>query len=138
MTPERRQYLPSSDLLETWPRRREYAWALATALLAIVAAVGPFDLEAERVTAAIVEEEGARRAPANGLSPPLFAGDPRELHRNRPVFPLQCFPPEAQWIRQWGDGRTPYEAHPVTRQRPFVCVDADLRGRSHAPRARRK
>lgn len=106
--------------------------AVAALLSLWLAVFGPMDLEAARVTAAIVEEEGARRAPVGGSPPGLFTGDPRELHRLRIVFPLQCLAPEAQWIRQWGDGRTPYEAHPRTGQRPFVCVDADLRRKAHA------
>jgi hypothetical protein len=112
----------------SWPRRREYGWMAAAALLALWLAVfGPLDLEAARVTAEIVEEEGARRAPADGSPPDLFAGDPRELHRMVWVFPLACRAPAAQWIHGWGDGRMPHEAHPVTGQRPWVCVNADLR-----------
>lgn len=119
----------------TWPRRREYAWAAIAAVLALyLGLVGPIDYEAERVSAAMLEEEVAQRAPAGGVSPPdPFAGDPRELHRFRMLVPLTCFPPEAQWIRQWGDGRMPYEAHHRTGQRPWVCVNADLRRRPHVP-----
>ena len=39
MSPERRQYLPSSDLLETWPRGREYAWAGLAGLVALAATI---------------------------------------------------------------------------------------------------
>jgi hypothetical protein len=97
-------------------RRREYLWAILAAVLWIF---GP----------SLTEEEGARRASANGEPPTLFADDPRELHELQMIWPLGCFAPKGEWIHQWGDGRTPYEAHPITGERAWKCVNADLRGR---------
>lgn len=134
--PSERRARPHSDLIETWPRPMEKVWAgIFFVGLIYLTVVGPVDLEAARVTAAITEEEGARRASAgrDPLPPTLFADDPRELHQLEMVMPLGCFPPEAQWIRSWGDGRTPYERWP-DGTRPWKCVDADLRPRRiHVP-----
>lgn len=136
--PLERRELPEDLRLfhTTWPRRREYLWAaIAAALSLYLAVVGPLAYEAERVSATIAKEEVALRAPTDGtpFSPHPFVGDPRELHRLQFSAPLACQPPKAQWVRQWGDGRTPYEPHPRTRQRPWVCVNADLRRKTHVP-----
>lgn len=117
-----------------WDGTQYVIAAIAVVLGFYVGLVGPVDLEAEKVTAAIVEEEVARRAAAGGVPPiSLFAADPRELHRLEFGLPLACFPPTREWIRQWGDGRTPYESHPRTGQRAWACVNADLRREIYAP-----
>lgn len=135
--PERRDR-PHSDLLETWPRRREYLWmAIAAALALTLAVVGPIDLEAARVTEArVLEVEGALRASAAGFTDP-FAGVPDELPAQPMITPLGCFPPRAQWILSYGDGRLPGEAWP-DGTRPWRCVNADLRRKAHGPKRRRK
>lgn len=125
---ERRQYLPSSDMLETWPRRREYFWAgLFFFGLAYATIVGPLDYQAAEVTHMITQEEGARVAQ---LIAEVIDGDevarPREQSPWVMSPPLQCSGRRGeQWIRQGErSGFTP----PTPR-----CVRADLRGR-RAPR----
>ena len=106
--------MPRSDRLESWPRKREYAWMAIAAMLALeLLVVGPLDFQAAGVTAKIVEEEGARRAPAS-------AGDPRELPQRKLSHPLACLPPQGEWILHLRDGRMPGS----TRETSPKCVNA--------------
>lgn len=113
--------------------REKFFWIPLAAALALVAAIGEPDYQAARVTAAIVKEAEGGQAPAFGVVDP-FAG--AELGAPlRLISPLTCQAPTAQWIWQWGDGKTPFErqaGHRLARQ----CVNADLRRKAHARKSR--
>ena len=95
--------------------------AVAAALAIELLVVGPLDFQAQSVTAKIVEEEGARRAPAaGGTSPMPVVGDPRELPQRKLSHPLACLPPKGEWILQVRDGRKPG----ATRETSPKCVNA--------------
>lgn len=134
MTHDRRGLPQIPERLETWERPRTRLWQALAAALGLCVLLGVrVDLEALDARIGLSEEEGARRAPADGSPPDPFAGDPRELHRLRLDLPLACLPPTREWIRQWGDGRLPWETNPHTGQRAWVCVNADLRREVYVP-----
>lgn len=123
---------PHSELLETWPRRREFAWMALAAVLAIIVAVGGPDERAHVVAQKTSEEEGAR-PPRPAMAPLwLVEGEPRVLMRSYLTYPLQCPPDRAQVLYSWGSGRSIYQrqrdGHPARR-----CVNADLRRHPHVP-----
>ena len=110
-----------------WPRKREYVWMTLAACLAIVGW-----LEVVPPSTPFLEEEGARAAElVGGVIADRFSADPRDLPGRTLSLPLRCQAPAGQWIRQWGDGRSPFEVHP-DGTRPLRCVRAE-RQVPHAP-----
>lgn len=111
----------------SWPRTREYGWAGLAAALALTSW-----LEVVPPSTPFLEEEGARAAELVGeVIADRFSADPRDLPSRTLSLPLRCQPPAGQWIRQWGDGRSPFEVHP-DGTRPLRCVNAE-RQVPHAP-----
>lgn len=128
MVPEDLRHFPA-----VFPRRRELIWmAIVVGLSLYLLVVGPLDMKAHQVRHLMMEEEGARAVERVGeVIADRHSSDPRDLPRRDLSMPLRCLPPQAQWIRQWGDGRSPFERHPGGG-RPFRCVSAEQRIR-YAP-----
>ena len=110
------------DFHASWPRPREYGWMALAAALAFTSW-----LEVVPPSTPFLEEEGMRAAEMVGeVIAERLSADPRDLPSRTLSMPLRCLPPEAQWIRQWGDGRSPFERHP-DGTRPLRCVNAEPR-----------